>query len=103
MRRRLAAEIHILELTQGDIRLTMASTTVFDGLLANRVVDFITSQLSTSAVVMGGMIFGIFLLNFLMTPHLSPDEPPLVKPSIPWIGHIINVLRKQNSFHYDEQ
>ncbi|KAK3987695.1 cytochrome P450 [Cladorrhinum sp. PSN332] len=39
------------------------------------------------------------LLNTLLTPRVDPREPPLLKPSIPLIGHIVDLFRYQAKFH----
>ncbi|KAK4465128.1 cytochrome P450 [Cladorrhinum samala] len=41
----------------------------------------------------------LVLINTLLTPRVDPREPPLLKPSIPFIGHIINLFRHQAAFH----
>ncbi|KAJ1323902.1 cholesterol 7alpha-monooxygenase [Microdochium nivale] len=33
------------------------------------------------------------LVNHLTTPRLDPREPPLLKPSVPFVGHVINLAR----------
>ncbi|KAF4993225.1 hypothetical protein FGRMN_6589 [Fusarium graminum] len=41
----------------------------------------------------------LVLLNRLLTPRIDPREPPVVKPTIPWIGHIIGVIRHQADYN----
>ena len=55
------------------------------------------------AVILGGIIALSFLINVLATPRLDPREPPLLKPSIPLIGHIIGIISRQNEYHSDAQ
>jgi len=53
------------------------------------------------SLMVGGAIATLFVLNYLMTPKLDPREPPLLQPTIPWIGHIINIIIHQAQFHTD--
>ncbi|OIW32305.1 cytochrome P450 [Coniochaeta ligniaria NRRL 30616] len=71
------------------------STTAF------RTADSIISILiSRNAFILGGILaVSIYLLDFILSPRLDPKEPPLVKPSVPLIGHIIGVLWYQNDYH----
>ncbi|KAK4449078.1 cytochrome P450 [Podospora aff. communis PSN243] len=39
------------------------------------------------------------LLHLLAIPNVEPREPPLVKPRIPLIGHIIGLIRYQAEYH----
>ncbi|KAK0635126.1 cytochrome P450 [Bombardia bombarda] len=41
----------------------------------------------------------ILLLRHISTPTLHPFEPPLIAPRIPFLGHIINLLRQQGAFY----
>jgi cytochrome P450 len=40
-----------------------------------------------------------FLIFYTLTPSVDPREPPLVKPRIPLIGHIIGMMRHQAAYH----
>lgn len=40
----------------------------------------------------------LLLLNF-SKPKLDPREPIAVKPSIPFIGHMIGIIRHQAKYH----
>ena len=39
------------------------------------------------------------LLVSLASPRVNGDEPPLVKPVIPFVGHIVGLLRQQAKYH----
>ena len=43
-------------------------------------------------------VFLAFLIRTL-SPRIDPREPPLVKPRIPLIGHIIGMMRHQAEYH----
>jgi cytochrome P450 len=47
-------------------------------------------------------ILGLLLL-FALSPRVDPREPPLVKPSIPLIGHILGLMRHQAQYHISLQ
>ncbi len=44
-----------------------------------------------------------FLILHLLTPRLDPREPPLLKPRIPFIGHILGMIRHQAQYHINLQ
>lgn len=50
----------------------------------------------TTAVL--ATVVALSLLNYLLTPRLDPREPPTVKPTIPWIGHIVGIIRHQADY-----
>ncbi|KAK3315037.1 cytochrome P450 [Apodospora peruviana] len=41
----------------------------------------------------------LFFFRWVTTPSMSAREPPLVKPTIPVIGHIIHLLGKEGAFY----
>ncbi|KAK0716387.1 cytochrome P450 [Lasiosphaeris hirsuta] len=54
--------------------------------------------MSTPAVVtIAAIIFTLLIHNFL--PHTDRREPPVVKPRVPFIGHIIGLMRHQAKYH----
>jgi hypothetical protein len=49
----------------------------------------------------GGVVIVFYLLiRFLTLPH-DPQEPPLVRPKIPLIGHVIGLLRHGTKYYSD--
>jgi hypothetical protein len=44
-------------------------------------------------------IAALVFLNYVFTPRMDPNEPPLIKPRIPIIGHIIGVITQQSGYH----
>ncbi|RDW80338.1 cytochrome P450-12 [Coleophoma crateriformis] len=54
---------------------------------------------SGNVLILCGVIGGLYLLDFLLTPRLDASEPPLLKPSIPLIGHIIGIIWHQTDYH----
>ncbi|KAK4665407.1 hypothetical protein QC763_0062110 [Podospora pseudopauciseta] len=51
------------------------------------------------AVAIAAIILAVFI-NTLATPRRAdPREPPLLKPTIPFIGHIIGLIRHQADYH----
>ncbi|RDW69215.1 cytochrome P450-5 [Coleophoma cylindrospora] len=61
--------------------------------------SLVSKVTSGNALILCGIIGGLYLLDFLLTPRLDPSEPPLLKPSIPLIGHIIGIIWHQNDYH----
>jgi hypothetical protein len=71
-------------------------------LLQNLVADVREGNFSSSTVlytVVLAAAVALSLLNRLLTPRIDPREPPVVKPRIPWIGHIIGVIRHQADYN----
>lgn len=58
--------------------------------LLNRMDHFLASKYAIAAVV-GVVSLCFFLLSKLALP-LHPHEPPLLKPRIPFIGHVIGLV-----------
>lgn len=54
----------------------------------------------TLILLLAGVAALLVGLDKLLTPSVSSSEPWLLKPSIPLIGHIINLLRYENDFHH---
>lgn len=66
-------------------------------LVANvRDGNFSSSTVLYTAVLAAAV--ALSLLNRLLSPRIDPREPPVVKPTIPWIGHIIGVIRHQADY-----
>lgn len=40
-----------------------------------------------------------YLLDYFYVPPHLPDEPPVLSPSIPYIGHIIGLLRHGTRYY----
>ncbi len=51
------------------------------------------------SLVLGGAIVFLFLIDILLTPRLDLNEPYLLKPKIPLIGHIIGIIGHQTDYH----
>ncbi|SPJ73901.1 related to cytochrome P450 8B1 [Fusarium torulosum] len=71
-------------------------------LLQNLVADVREGNFSSSTVLYTAVLaaaVALSLLNRLLTPRIDPREPPVVKPRIPWIGHIIGVIRHQADYN----
>ncbi len=44
-----------------------------------------------------------FLILRLFAPRLDPREPPLLKPRVPFLGHILGMIRYQAQYHVNLQ
>ncbi|KAI5455970.1 cytochrome P450 [Mariannaea sp. PMI_226] len=82
------------------------SAAVDDG-ASGSITRGIVAELFTHASSPGGIwlailltsIIALPLLSKLLNPQLDPREPPLLKARIPWIGHIIGIIRHQTDYH----
>lgn len=45
-----------------------------------------------------GVLISATLLHKLFSPHNDSREPPLLKPRIPVLGHLIGLLRHQGGY-----
>lgn len=52
-----------------------------------------------SVAVAGMVLLVAFLVQVLAHPRMDPREPQLVKSRIPFVGHIIGLLRHQATYH----
>ncbi|CAM1501492.1 Fc.00g034760.m01.CDS01 [Cosmosporella sp. VM-42] len=66
------------------------------------IADLIGQRSNTTLIVTATVLASasiLPLLNKLLTPAMDPREPPLIKPSIPLIGHIIGIIKHQSDYH----
>jgi hypothetical protein len=56
------------------------------------------SNVRAVLVVFGLVAAGVILLVRLFGPKIDPREPPVVHPKIPFIGHIIGMMREGPSY-----
>ncbi|KAH7185014.1 cytochrome P450 [Fusarium flagelliforme] len=75
---------------------SQSSSFLFQTYLGLRSGNFSFSPAWTTAVLATAV--ALSLLNYLLTPRLNPREPPTVKPTIPWIGHIVGIIRHQADY-----
>ncbi|KAL6361077.1 hypothetical protein LRP88_04539 [Fusarium phalaenopsidis] len=68
-------------------------------LLQGLAADLVDGNYSTAAVWTTALLAGALALSLLLTPRLDPREPPVVKPTIPLVGHIIGIIRHQSDYH----
>lgn len=70
------------------------------GAMVDQAITLLTSAFcSTTSLIIGGVIIVVVFTDAILTPRLDSSEPPLLKPSIPLIGHIIGIIRYQNEYH----
>jgi hypothetical protein len=42
----------------------------------------------------------VYLVYRVLFPSIDPREPPVLPPAIPFLGHILSLMREQNNmFH----
>ncbi|KAK7421620.1 hypothetical protein QQX98_002087 [Neonectria punicea] len=68
------------------------------GVIADLLGRTSNTTRTVAAVVLASAII-LPLLNRLLSPQMDQLEPPMVKPTIPFIGHIIGIIRYQNGYH----
>jgi hypothetical protein len=66
--------------------------------LLTSLVDYRVADVTILSTTVLAVIVAFALLNRLLTPRIDPREPPVVKPSIPWVGHIIGIIRHQADY-----
>ncbi|KAF5634209.1 cytochrome P450 monooxygenase 8B1 [Fusarium sp. NRRL 52700] len=66
--------------------------------LLTSLVDYRSANVTILSTAVLAVIVAFALLNRLLTPRIDPREPPVVKPSIPWVGHIIGIIRHQADY-----
>jgi hypothetical protein len=63
------------------------------------MVNFL-SEVPTGATGLAiALVAALVLLGRLLAPKIGPSEPPILKPRIPFVGHIIGMMREKNSFY----
>ena len=62
------------------------------------VMDVLALKSSTTVIVGGTTIVAWLILSWLLSPKVDANEPPVVKPRIPFIGHIIDLLYYKSDF-----
>lgn len=63
------------------------------------VVQLIDAAPGPTLTIVIGAVVALYLLNVLATPRVYPGEPPLIKPTIPLIGHIIGLFWHKEQYH----
>ncbi|KAK2672903.1 Cytochrome P450, E-class, group IV [Fusarium oxysporum f. sp. vasinfectum] len=66
--------------------------------LLTSLVDYRGGNVTILSTTVLAIIVAFSLLNRLLTPRIDPREPPVLKPSIPWVGHIIGIIRHQADY-----
>lgn len=62
-------------------------------------LNWLPTSFPLAAAAVAAVILAIFI-NTLATPkRADPREPPLLTPTIPFIGHIIGLIRYQADYH----
>jgi hypothetical protein len=60
------------------------------------ILDSLSWSTSFVVVALTGLLL---LLQRYASPSLDPLEPPLLKPRVPLVGHIISMLQEGSSFY----
>ena len=79
----------------------MATNSTLGGLPRLTTESLDTLKTVPAAIAIAAAI--AFLILHLLTPRLDPREPPLLKPRIPLVGHILGMIRHQAQYHTNLQ
>lgn len=66
--------------------------------LGSLLQDKDQSLLSTMVLILIAPIL-LFSLKKIFYPTVDPREPPIVRPTIPFVGHIISMIRERASWY----
>ncbi|POR34170.1 25-hydroxycholesterol 7-alpha-hydroxylase [Tolypocladium paradoxum] len=69
-----------------------------DGVISNFGGRSSRATIILATLLVGGILISP-LVSWLLSSSHDPREPPLLKPRVPFVGHIINLIRFQNEFH----
>ncbi|PKS08401.1 hypothetical protein jhhlp_005345 [Lomentospora prolificans] len=64
--------------------------------MASLSVDNSSGVVPTTAAAIAALPIAAYLINRLLFPTIDPREPPILRPTIPFIGHILSLIREQN-------
>jgi hypothetical protein len=57
-----------------------------------------TARQWSVSIILAGILLLIFVADRIMTPRMEQQEPPLLKPTVPWIGHIVGLIQKSAGY-----
>jgi hypothetical protein len=49
-------------------------------------------------LLVGGIVFAVFALSKFLLPTVTGAEPPLLKPAVPLIGHVVGLIKDAGTF-----
>ena len=58
-----------------------------------------TSSIGIMLLLLAAILAVVFVLDRLLTPQRFSNEPPVVSQSIPYIGHILGLLRHGSKYY----
>lgn len=50
--------------------------------------------ISSAVLAIAGLAMGIVFLSIALKVNVDPREPPVVHPRLPFLGHIVGMLRE---------
>ena len=62
------------------------------------VVSFLTKSSWPAFIAFMVVLASLLILQFLGAEDVDPEEPPVVRPGIPFVGHMIGLLRHHNNY-----
>jgi hypothetical protein len=61
-------------------------------------VSYLMATSPTSTLVIAALILVLIVAKYFGTGRVDSQEPPLAPTSIPFIGHLIGIIRHQNQY-----
>ncbi|PNY22474.1 25-hydroxycholesterol 7-alpha-hydroxylase, partial [Tolypocladium capitatum] len=86
-----------MDRTRGDDGFRLSELNA-EGFISNLLGRSSRATMIVATLVVGSLIIAPFV-NWLLSYSHDPREPPLIKPRVPFVGHIINLIRFQSEFH----
>ncbi|TVY26205.1 7-alpha-hydroxycholest-4-en-3-one 12-alpha-hydroxylase [Lachnellula hyalina] len=62
------------------------------------IVSFLTKSSWPAFIAFVVVLTSLLVLRFLGAKDVDPEEPPVVRPRIPFVGHMIGLLRHHNNY-----
>lgn len=59
------------------------------------LLDVVASTTPATMAVLAALPLALFLLKRVFLPTVSAREPPVLRPTIPFVGHIISLIREK--------
>ena len=54
---------------------------------------------SIAVLVIAALPIVLVLMKKLLYPTYDPREPPVLRPKVPFIGHLVSLIKESNSFY----
>lgn len=82
--------------------VAQSSGGIVNGTSSSGIISMLLGNPSLASgryVAVAAVLASLLLLFAFSSPRVGPGEPPVVKPLIPLVGHIIGIMRHQARYH----